>query len=168
MKHEYGHQYRDIGWSDFADSFSFKGAWQTFKGYCCQKIIKWKNTNQSYSDLLPTKTILSESRKSLCQKPDDSSVVQNSAGITSECRNERTCSDAEEGNGMLWSNAALQALGFAHCLSYKDSRKDSWYFCLNQYHNAQNCDRDVYRGSALAWPLHKDQRNRCKRQDKSN
>lgn len=65
IKHKYGHQYRDIDWSDFAGSFSFKGAWQTFKSYCCQKIVQWKNRNQRYSDLLPTKTILSKSKKSL-------------------------------------------------------------------------------------------------------
>lgn len=58
IKSNCGDQYRDLGWSDFTGSFSFKRAWQTFKGYFCQKIIKWKNTNQRYSDLLPTKTTL--------------------------------------------------------------------------------------------------------------
>lgn len=98
----------------FVSPFSLKAAWQTFKGCCCQKMMKQKkNTNQRCRDLLPT---LQEHKATVWQKPDHFSIFQSSTGTASESRAERAAlmfggSGREQG-----AVEQRYSLGFAHFL----------------------------------------------------
>lgn len=90
-EYKYGQQWHQ--WSGFVSPASLEGAWQTFKGYCCQKIMKQKN----YKSKLPWSPSSSARAESHCVRNQITSPF-------SRASESRAARAALGGSRMLWNN----------------------------------------------------------------